>query len=378
MNQDYLHVTKYEVLGQLPDLFTFQDGTPVVTPKDWERRRTELYRTAVELQYGTLPPKPEFMEVETLYIGAKVRSYRIHTGTKAAPVSFLMKLVLPTGGYHYPAIIDGDMCFPYHMDSEYLAAATDEGVAWVFFDRTELAHDIQGEGRRKGQLYDTYPDYTFGAIGAWAWGYSRCVDALEIICKDQEKPLIDLSLIAFSGHSRGGKTAALAGAVDTRAAIVNPNETCAGACGCYRIHIEGYCDGIPPFRSETLADLWRNYSFWIGPGMGDYANREDELPFDAHYLKSLVAPRVLFVSEAAGDLWANPVGSWMTTMAAGKAFEFLGVPDNLYWYFREGTHFHTVGDVKMLVHIIKRQRDPSLPLPEAFYKTPFPPFDPIY
>ena len=41
---------------------------------------------------------------------------------------------------------------------------------------------MQGEGRRKGQLYDAYPDYTFGAIGAWAWGYSRCVDALEILC----------------------------------------------------------------------------------------------------------------------------------------------------------------------------------------------------
>ncbi len=378
MNQDLLHVTKYEVLGQLPDLFTFQDGTPVEAPKDWERRRAELYQTAVELQYGTLPPKPEFVEVEPLFVDSHVRTYRIHTGTKAAPVSFLMKLVLPAGGYNHPVIVDGDMCFPYYMNGEFLSAATDEGVAWVLFDRTELAHDIRDEGRRKGPLYNTYPDYTFGAIGAWAWGYSRCVDALEILCKDQEKPPVDLSLIAFSGHSRGGKTTALAGAVDTRAAIVNPNETCAGACGCYRIHIEGYCDGIPPFRSETLADLLRNFSFWMGPDMGDYANREDELPFDAHYLKSLVAPRVLFISEAAGDLWANPVGSWMTTMAAGKAFEFLGVPNNLYWYFREGTHYHTVGDVKMLVHIIKRQRDPSLPLPDNFFKTPFPPFDPIY
>lgn len=378
MNQDLLHVTKYEVLGQLPDLFTFQDGTPVKAPTDWERRRKELYQSAVELQYGTLPPEPEFVEVEPLFVDSHVQTYRIHTGTKAAPVSFLMKLVLPAGGYNHPVIVDGDMCFPYYMNGEFLSAATDEGVAWVLFDRTELAHDIRDEGRRKGPLYHTYPDYTFGAIGAWAWGYSRCVDALEILCKGQEKPPVDLSLIAFSGHSRGGKTTALAGAVDTRAAIVNPNETCAGACGCYRIHIEGYCDGIPPFRSETLADLLRNFSFWMGPDMEDYANREAELPFDAHYLKSLVAPRVLFISEAAGDLWANPVGSWMTTMAAGKAFEFLGVPNNLYWYFREGTHHHTVGDVKMLVHIIKRQRDPSLPLLDEFFKTPFPPFAPIY
>ena len=378
VHENLLHVTKYEVLGKLPDLFTFDNGAPVKTPADWGKRRGEIYKTAVELQYGTLPPAPEFLEVETLFIGAKVRSYRIHTGTKARPVSFLMKLILPASGDNFPAIVDGDMCFPYHMNNDYLTAATDEGVAWVFFDRTELAHDIQGEGRRKGQLYDTYPDYTFGALGAWAWGYSRCVDALEIICQNQKKPLIDLSLIAFSGHSRGGKTAALAGAVDTRAAVVNPNETCAGACGCYRIHMEGYCDGIPPFRSETLRDLWNNFGFWMGPDLGDYADREAELPFDAHFLKALVAPRVLFVSEAAGDIWSNPVGSWMTSMAAQKAFDLLGASNNLYWYFRPGTHYHDIQDVKMLVNIIKRQRDPSVPMSEGFFKTPFPPFEPIF
>ena len=378
VHENLLHVTKYEVLGKLPDLFTFDNGAPVKTPADWGKRRGEIYKTAVELQYGTLPPAPEFLEVETLYIGGKVRSYRIHTGTKARPVSFLMKLILPASGDNFPAIVDGDMCFPYHMNNDYLTAATDEGVAWVFFDRTELAHDIQGEGRRKGQLYDTYPDYTFGALGAWAWGYSRCVDALEIICQNQKKPLIDLSLIAFSGHSRGGKTAALAGAVDTRAAVVNPNETCAGACGCYRIHMEGYCDGIPPFRSETLRDLWNNFGFWMGPDLGDYADREAELPFDAHFLKALVAPRVLFVSEAAGDIWSNPVGSWMTSMAAQKAFDLLGASNNLYWYFRPGTHYHDIQDVKMLVNIIKRQRDPSVPMSEGFFKTPFPPFEPIF
>ena len=74
VSQDLLHVTKYEVLGRLPDLFTFEDGTPVSSPADWERRRGELYKTAVELQYGTLPPAPEFLEVETLFVGAKNRS----------------------------------------------------------------------------------------------------------------------------------------------------------------------------------------------------------------------------------------------------------------------------------------------------------------
>jgi hypothetical protein len=123
VSQDLLHVTKYEVLGKLPDLFTFEDGTPVSTPADWPRRRSELYKTAVELQYGTMPPKPEFLEVETLFIGARNHSYRIHTGTREKPVSFLMKLVLPASGRNFPVIVDGDMCFPYHMDRAYLSAS---------------------------------------------------------------------------------------------------------------------------------------------------------------------------------------------------------------------------------------------------------------
>ncbi len=378
IHENLLHITKYEVSGRLPDLFSMNDGTPVRTPADWDARRAEIMESAVGLQYGGMPPAPDFLEVEPLCIERLWKTYRITTGTREAEISFLMKVLLPGDGKYgtYPCIVDGDMCFAYFMDKEYLAAAIDEGVAWVLFDRTELAHDIKGEGRGKGQLYRTYPACRCGALAAWAWGYSRCVDALEILCA-QGLP-IDLSAIAFAGHSRGGKTAALAGAVDTRAAVVNPNETCAGACGCYRIHMEGFCDGIPPFRSETLKDLLTHFDFWMGEGMADYATREQDLPFDAHFLKALVAPRVLFVSEAAGDIWANPVGSFMTTMAAGEAYKFLGAEENLYWYFREGTHFHKVEDVRMLVKVIKRTKDPSLPIPEEMYRAPFAGIEPIY
>ncbi len=378
IHEDLLHVMGYRVLGKLPDLFTFEDGTPVKTPADWEKRRAEMYKTAVELQYGTMPPAPEFLEVETLYLGARGRSYRIHTGTRAHPVTFLMKLMFPAGARNCPAIVDGDHCYTHLLTDDFLGEALNEGIAWVFFDRTELAHDLAYEGRGKGQLYEAYPDYTFGALGAWAWGYSRCVDALEIICAGETDPLIDLSLIAFTGLSRGGKTAALAGVLDTRAAVVNPNETCAGSCGCYRIHMDGYCDGYEHIRAERLSDLWNNFSFWMGPDLGEYADREADLPFDSHFIKAMIAPRVLFVSEAAADIWANPVGSWMTTMAAGKAFEFLGVPQNLYWYYREGTHSQTPEDIRMLVNIIKRQKDPSIPMEEGFFKAPFKPFEPIY
>lgn len=360
-----LTITKYELLGKLPDPFMLDSGKRVKTHGDWEARRREMYKTAVELQYGTQPPKPEYLEVETLYRSPEHNTFMIHTGTREKPVSFRFKLILPKGIKNCPVIVDGDLCFGYAMNKDYISAATGKGVAWALFDRTEIAHDIQHEGR-KGQLYGTYPEYTFGALGAWAWGYSRVVDALEQLAL----PEIDLGCIAFTGHSRGGKTAALAGVLDERAAIVNPNETCAGACGCYRIHMRAVYGEGEDRRSEPLADLWKNFDFWLGPEMEKYKDDEASLPFDCHYLKALVAPRVLFVSEATGDIWANPVGSWQTTKAAEEVYKFLGVPENLFWYYRPGYHYHEISDVDMLVNIILHKHVGE-PLSEKFYKLPF-------
>ena len=92
---------------------------------------------------------------------------------------------------------------------------------------------------------------------AWAWGYSRCVDALEVI------GCFDLDFIAFTGHLRGGKTAMLAGALDERASIVNPNETCAGGCGCYRLHLSALTEDGKEERSETLQDPSEHFVFWF-------------------------------------------------------------------------------------------------------------------
>ncbi len=380
VNENTLNVTEYKVLGKLPDPFTFDNGERVKTKEDWTKRRAEIYKTAVELQYGTLPPAPEVLEVETLYKSSygTPSSYKIKAGTKDAQVTFRMVIILPpeenfdySDGKKPPVIVDGDLCFKYFYDKEFIATALNEGIGWVVFDRTELAHDVNHEGRSKGSLYGIYPEYTFGALGAWAWGYSRCVDALEVL------GIADMSCIAFTGHSRGGKTAALAGAVDERAAIVNANATCAGAFGCYRLHIKGYCGDNPEKRSEKLADIYKTFPFWFSEKLGEYANREEELPFDAHMLKAMVAPRILFVSEAAGDLWANPVGSWHTTIAAKEVFDFLDAGDNVYWYFREGPHYHDIRDIKMLVSIIKHKAE-GREICEGFFQTPFKPFEPIY
>lgn len=363
VHEDLIKVTEYKVLGKLPDPFLMTDGTRADTLEKWEEQRKEMYKTAVELQYGTQPPAPEFLEVETNYDG-QMNVYRIHTGTREKPVSFIMRLMRPKTKEKCPVVVDGDLCFGYFYDKEMINTFLDNGVALALFDRTELAHDVGFEGRCKGPLYQTYPEYGFGAIGAWAWGYSRVVDALEQI------DLTDMSCVAFSGHSRGGKTAALAGILDQRAAIVHPNETNAGSCSCYRIHMKAITEDGEEKPSERLQDLATNFPFWLGEEMQEYKEREAELPFDGHYIKSLIAPRVLFVSEAASDIWTNPIGTWQTTMAAKEIYKFYGKEENLYWYFRNGYHYYDIKDVQHLINIIHHVRNGE-ELLDDYFITPF-------
>lgn len=366
-----LKITEYYTKGELPNPFRFEDGTSLKNSDDWLLRRKEIYKTAIDLQFGSQPPAPEFLEIEHLNIGKEHRSYKIHAGTKEKQLSFIVKVIMPRGK-NRPVIINGDMCANYYMNEEFISMASNKDIGWVLFDRTELAHDIKDEGR-KGALYNIYPEYTFGALGAWAWGYSRCIDALFKL----NLPQIDNSCIALTGHSRGGKATLLAGAIDERATIVNPNEACLVGGGCYRIKMVGDYPGLLPWRSETLRDICEESDFWIGPEMKKYIDCEENLPFDTHFLKALVAPRVLFVSEAAADIWANPVGSWMTSTAAREVYKFLGVEEKLLWYFRTGTHYHKPEDIKKLVNIICHIHDGEK-LEDSFFNLPFNPPDLLY
>jgi hypothetical protein len=72
--------------------------------------------------------------------------------------------------------------------------------------------------------------------------------------------------------------------------------------------------------------------------------KENELPFDQHFLKALIAPRRLLTMEALGDLWANPTGTWQTHEVAREVYRFLGVEDRIGIRYREGGHRLGCGD----------------------------------
>lgn len=366
VRQDMLKVIDYQLLAQLPDPFEMNDGRRVSSDSDWQQRRAEIRQTAVDLLYGCFPPEPEFLEVEAHcdYRYSRTKVYRIHTGTRARPFHFRMQVILPDAiDGKCPVIVDGDQCFSYQ--NGYLEAALSRGIAWVLFDRTEIAYDVQALPRGHGAIYETWPELTCGALACWAWGYSRCVDAL----KQLDLPL-DLNWIAFTGHSRGGKTALLAGAMDERARIVNSNESGAGGSGCYRLRAACSYEGGPEGREERLSDSLEQFPYWYGKDIASYVDNEAVLPFDLHFIKAMVAPRTLFISEAAGDLWCNPLGSWQTTMAARDVYRFLNAEENLFWYYRPGLHAHTALDAQMLVNVILHQKNGEA-MDERMFRLPF-------
>ena len=368
-----MKITSYEVLGKLPDLFTFDDGRKVRSLDDWAERRKELYKTAVELQYGEIPPEPEFLEIDPLCVPntvGRMNIWRITTGTRAHPVSFTIYAHVPKGQAPYPVVIDGDLCYECMQNPEISRKFVERGIMLVKFHRNEIVPDIRNP-KRTGNLYETYADRKFGALAAWAWGYSRTLDALEAL------GLVDWSSVTFTGLSRGGKTALLAGVLDERATIVNPEATCAGGSSCYRIHMKALTEDGRELRSETLKDIINAFPDWFGPGMKAYEDDEASLPFDAHSLKALLAPRIFFDSQAESDIWSGPVNTYQTSIAAREAWKLYGKPENVLWYWRSGGHDQTPEDFDMLINVIEHERS-GIPLSDKFMRLPCDPPEPIY
>ena len=355
-----------ETREELPDPFRCEDGTRVCTAAQWRRRREELRDLIVALEYGGIPPTPSETRGERLNetTGKKLNgvpyvSYRVVTGPDR-PFSFILQLLVPPGDGPFPVVLNGDACWQYVTD-EVAAEVLRRGAILARFNRVDIVPDIDGSDRTTG-LYSVYPGLCYGALAAWAWGYHRCVDVL--VGMD----CVDASRIAVVGHSRGGKTALLAGATDERIALTCANNSGAGGAGCYRWQGPG---------SETLSDSIRLSAYWYGPRLKQYVGRENELPFDQHFLKSLVAPRALLTQEALGDLWANPAGTWQTHLAAREVYRFLGAEERIALWHREGAHEHGAVDWRAFLDYMGWQLGGETSLPD-FARNPFPGLPPAF
>ena len=327
-----------------PDLLRFEDGTEA-DALSWARRRGELARAIIPHEYGGMPPAPDGVEVirrsANLIAPERVvayHTYEIRVNVAGGEIRFPLSLWIPPGDGPFPVVLDGDGCWRYFNDGV-VRSVLKRGYIAASFDRTALAADNPDRYRETG-LYRVMPGAECGALAAWAWGFHRCVDALERL----EAAAADR--VAVTGHSRGGKSALLAGATDERIALTNPNCSGAGGSGPNRMKGDG---------AEVIEDFLKSrYIFWFGKDFADYAGRDGELPYDQHFLHALVAPRALLVTEAFADAWANPSGSYAALRTTERVYRMLGAAGAIGWAFRPGGHDHSAADYDALLDFADR------------------------
>jgi hypothetical protein len=296
----------------------------------------EIKAIIQEYCYGHLPPRPQNVVAEELSTtdvldrAAVEKRLVLSMGPQHA-IRVNVRMLLPAGNGPFPAIVINANHQDGHtqIDSEFIK----HGYALIVYNRTDLDPD---KNHQVGSAELAYPDHDWATLAMWAWGGMRVLDYLETL------ESIDSTKVAITGHSRGGKTALLVGALDERFALVVPNGSGCGGSGCFRV-LGPNCETL-----EAITDPER-FSYWFHPRLRTFAGQIDRLPFDQHYLKALVAPRALLSTDALEDHWANPRGTQVTYEAAKEVYNFLDVPDRCGQHFRPGKHEHASEDWRALL-----------------------------
>jgi len=320
----------------VPALMRLNNGHAVDNPSAWALRRQELSNTALTQVYGPLPPVPAVTSAELLHEavsalldGARVQSWRVLVDARQA---FMLRLVLPAGHGHFAVLVSGDACWTYASEAVQKSVLA-RGYAWAEFNRVEIMSDLPPAAGR-AQTCAALAGVDTAAIAAWAWGFHRAVDALV------QMPALNPQAIAVVGHSRGGKAALLAGALDERIALTSANNSGAAGAGSIRCLGQG---------AESLEDLVRAFPHWLPPFWQSRPASVLAPGFDQHCLLALIAPRYLLNTQALDDLWANPEGTLATHLAARQVYEWLGAADRQVLAFRPGGHAQNEWDWQTLL-----------------------------
>ena len=350
-------------LGKLPDPFAKEDGTRM-TAAQWQENKEAIRNQIVDIEFGGMPPRPEFVDFECLNDGVPGRVttwYRVKAGKKDRYVTFYLEIMQNKSTEKSPVLLTGDACY-MNLERDTIEEALKRGYAVARFNRLELADDRK---ERKGPLFDLYPEHPdVTAISAWAWGYSVCMDVLEKLSYTDETE------VGITGHSRGGKTVMLAASVDERIKYVCPNNSgCHGAVS-HRCVVTKQGDNENE-RSERISDMIVNFPTWMGPKLWAYADREEQLPYDMHYFGALIAPRYYLQCEGMQDYWINPIGAWQNFCAVKACYRYLGCEEHAGAWFREGMHRQKFPDIVQFLDFMDRARN-GLPLAEHLCINPYP------
>lgn len=359
------------------------DDPAIASATDWETRRAPLLRQAfADHIYGPYPPNaapPRLLLRETITYNelpsAILEQWSVGVGDPDHPLHFNMMVVLPRHASgpvpivvmqnfcgNRPAFVDAPpeitppltpvfsgcesawaqplvkMILGRHINGPPFEDVLARGYGVALFYAGDVVADEPVEARAGlVQLYGDQAERT-GAIAAWAWLYSQAYDVLAA------DPRIDAERVAIWGHSRNGKAALLAAAMDPRIAAVIAHQSGRGGASLSRSS-----------RGESIGEMMENYPHWFPQSIAHTPTAGSML--DQHDLIALVAPRPVFLGNASRDAWADPLGAWAAAEAATPAYRLYGVdglnqndmrtpnPSARIWYYtRGGLHGVTSAD----------------------------------
>lgn len=321
----------------LQDPFLKPNGKRVTSIQEWEKQRQYIKAMLAHYQYGEMPPSPKDVVVkETLseetYDNTAVRKlYTLTLNENGKSLDIHFGLIKPKGNGPFPVIIKNDKeinMIPDEINRE----AIRRGYIMCQYVRTDLSPDDKNlQLTRSKGVFPLYPDYDWGTIAAWAWGYRLIIDYFETL------DFVDLDKIVVTGHSRGGKTAYCGGIYDERIAITAPNSSGLGGTASHRYFELGQDEQTIGHAAIANPHWWTSEYF-------NLAGYETRIPFDAHFGKAVIAPRAFFNAHALQDYWANPFGTHLTHKAAKKVYKWLGVEDSIAMHWRTGGHAQGIVD----------------------------------
>lgn len=344
----------------LPDPLTMQDGARVDSADHWRRiRRPEIQQLFETYVYGSVPRGPVYdsqpplahrvlFEDRRAFDGAgTLREVELTLGPPDWPKIYLL-IATPNDVPRAPCFVGMNFAGNHQLIDDPRVRLPD---GWMP-DRHQGADDNRatdaGRGAQAndwplaeivrrgyavavfycGDIQPDRPDVregmratltaTDGAVDPaetatimwWAWGIQRAIDYLAT------DDTIDANRIAVVGHSRLGKTALLAGALDERIALTVANQAGCGGSGPSR-HDDP--------KAETVKIITKNFPHWFAGNFTKFSDDPSRLPVDQNCLVAMCAPRPVLFTAAADDQWANPSGQFEVLQAATPAYELLGV-----------------------------------------------------
>ena len=324
IKEDFMIKEKIEALN-LPSPLCI-GGERVKTVEEWEKVRPLVLKTMFENEYGYIPDTPENVEFRIVeedkirYCAGKAVyiELEIICTVNGEEFKFPVTYVYPKKGDKFKTFVH--INFRPDVPDKYMPTEEiiDNGFGCASFCYQNVTSD-DGDFTNglAGIIYKNSErtQYSCGKIAMWAWAAMRVMDFL------QTRDEVDKDNICVCGHSRLGKTALLAAACDTRFAVAHSN--CSGCSG----------DSLNRGKSEGnefIGDIIDRFDYWFCENYKSFYGKDNETPFEQHFLSALIAPRKVHIASAEEDVWAGPDLEFLFCVASSEVYELYGKKGFVY------------------------------------------------